>query len=609
MVRCLKIPAKYRILVTTLLLLLLIESFTSSIALGYIVPDNVRKISVAALAVTEEGEGIVIEFNLWVMPGKGDLKITGNRDLLSSDVVTSLNFSTWLASRISSVPHNKYDFYVDYTGERSVAGLSATLLFTLGFTVLLNNIPWDGNATATGLITPAGIVGNVSSVTEKYKAALRAGFERILAPVYPELLGKHHYRPVVSIVDSYDYFVLRQLFPRYDSVYEDLLMNRSSVFNKVLYDSWKYFYNRSMDVLEKIGDKINMVSNPEIRWCYEKGVSILNESLGYVNKRLYYTAASRAFYSFWLLYTVLVYVTYTGKHVDLEKYVDMLDKEIRSFYRKLVSLKNTLSNNMTLYDIDVFLNVYERFYDSIMHRNISIEILGKSMIDEELLLDYASNISYAIAKIEAAKQWLKFIDLRKNMAKTIISPEILRRVVENEYGLLYSYALLLESLDLNNTSNIVEFVKKQLKPSWVIDDDLALLARIIWIERDLNNMLLSIPEYTLLTDLVREGIRRSVVRLLKYFYMYHGVLVPSAYTALEFYHTSEDYGVFPLTTSMLHMLVLYEIACFKEPLFHEPLEYRITLLYTDKLVLISIVLITLGSFIIGYSIGIYGRKV
>lgn len=598
--------ARCRTLVATLLLLLLIESSASSIALSYMIPDNVRKISVAALAVTEEGEGVVIQFNLWVMPGNGDLRITGNKDLLSSDVVTSLNFSTWLASRISSVPHNKYDFYVDYTGERSVAGLSATLLFTLGFTVLLNNIPWDGNATATGLITPAGIVCNVSSVTEKYKAALGAGFDRILAPIYPELLGKHHYIPVVSIVDSYDYFVLRQLFPRYDSVYEDLLMNRSSVFSKVLYDSWKYFYNRSMDVLGKIGDKINAVSNPEIRRYYEKGVSILNESLSYVDKKLYYTAASRAFYSFWLLYTVLVYVTYTGKHVDLEKYIDMLDKEIGSFYRKLVSLKNALSNNMTLYDIDIFLNVYERFYDSIMHRNISIEILSRNTIDEELLLDYASNISYAIAKIEAAEQWLKFIDLRRNMAKTTISPEILRRVVENEYGLLYSYALLLESLGFNNT---IEFVKKQLKPSWVIDDDLALLARIIWIERDLNDMLLSIPEYTLLIDLVREGIRRSVVRLLEYFYMYHGVLVPSAYTALEFYHTSEDYGVFPLTTSMLHMLVLYEIACFKEPLFHEPLEYRITLLYTDRLVLISIVLITLGSFIIGYSIGIYGRKV
>ncbi|WFO76166.1 hypothetical protein J4526_04870 [Desulfurococcaceae archaeon MEX13E-LK6-19] len=563
---------------------------------------GIRKIHVGALAVTKEGEGDIIEFNLWVTPGKGRLILLGNKGLLAEDVVASLNFSTWMAARIAGVYHDNYDYYVEYTDTSSVEGLSATLLFTLAFLVLLRGDPWDENATATGLIAPSGIVGNVSGIDEKYDAAVKYGYKRILTPVYPKLLGKAHYKPVVSIIDSYEVFALTPLYPKYDPALEKLLLNKSSVLNGMFYSSWRYFYNKSIEILDYIDDNIGIIHGLDLDKYYKSGYISINESKDYVEKGLYYTAASRAFYGYWVLNTVYIYIKCVNENIDPSMFIKDYEEILNEFNNTLTSYVKDV-DNISLYDLDVLINVYERLFDSIESYNLSKGILARGIRNENDLIYFASNISYAIARIDTARQWM---ELTKRGSDVItIRTEALEKTIKNEYGLLRAFALFLKSLGF---TDVCEYVQDLLSRKWFWSNNIVLLSRIIWIERDLSNFLLSVPQYTVLSSLVREGIRTSVVRMLEYFDLYSGEIMPSAYTALEFYSTSEEYGVAPLSTSMLHMLVLHEITSMKEQIILEPAQYTLPWLYVDKIVLFSMILIILGSFIIGYAIGIYGRK-
>ncbi len=563
---------------------------------------GVRRIHVGALAVTKEGEGDVIEFNLWVTPGNGRLILLGNRDLLAEDIVASLNFSTWMAARIAGVYHDNYDYYVEYTGSSSVEGLSATLLFTLAFLVLLREDPWDENATATGLIAPSGIVGNVSGIDEKYDAAVKYGYERVLTPVYPKLLGKPHYRPVVSIIDSYEMFALTSLYPKYDPALERLLINKSSDLNEMFCSSWRYFYNKSIEILGYIDENIGNIHGLNLEKYYRSGRISINESKDYAEKGLYYTAASRAFYGYWVLNTVYIYIKCVNENIDPNNFIDDYEKILTEFNSTLANYVRD-ANNISLYDLDILINVYERLFDSIESYNLSKGILARGIRNENDLFYFASNISYAFARIDTARQWM---ELAKHDSGLItIRGEALEKTIKNEYGLLKAFALFLKSLGF---TDVCEYVQNLLSKKWFWSNNIVLLSRIIWIERDLSNFLLSVPQYTLLSSLVREGIRTSVVRMLEYFDLYSSEMMPSAYTALEFYSTSEEYGVASLSTSMLHMLVLHEVASMKEPIILEPTRYALPWLYVDKVVLFSIMLIILGSFIIGYAIGIYGRK-
>ena len=529
-----------------------------------------RGLNLATLAVGGN-YGVVIPVYIEVSyPGNGEITIQSMGYGVSPDVRSSIEYAIRLASRFSGTHFNDYDYKVVIKSEYNVSGLSATLAFTLGFITLLRNDPWDGNATATGLLAPNGVVGNISGILLKYKAARENGYIRVIGPYTPALLQSEHYYPASTFIDSYEYFIGKKLYPQYVKVFEEILFNNSKDIIYGFYKAWNELYNYSREIIDYVDENMDLLPS-NLRKYVENyltiGLKSVNESIVQINESNYYTGASRAFYGFWNILTAYNIIRY---YMDREGFLDTIRDQYNKNYsviRDHIVRKYIGKGELSIEEIDIIVNAYERLFESKYLFNESLPILlnESSSIEEQV---YAlQSISVAIARLYTARQWSNLIDYVSSYENKLFTYDVIKEVLREEMDLaetMYNYILYLFK------GKGKDFLEKTIKEplddakKFIDVDPLYAFSEIMKVERDLGNTLLSIPTYTIVNRFVLEDIRRTVVRIMTWYLLYENITLPSGFTAMEFLETSGNLSLSALSTALLHALVYKRLYSFIE---------------------------------------------
>ncbi len=614
----------YREIAYMVLFLLIFATTSIPVASSYYCRGSARVshgINIATLAVTKNGEGVVIPVYIEVSwPGKGDVDIVYNTGNVSADTIASIKYATYMASRLAGVRHNDYDYKVVFNTTYSISGLSATLDFALGFTLLLEGNKWSNKVAATGLLAPNGVVGNISGLQAKFKAAIESGYKYVIAPYHPALINNENYIPVTTFIDSYEYFSNTTLYPVYSRFIEEYLLRESQKYFQKYYDAWKELYSLSKALLnsdpivdmEKWIHKYNRIRE-NIRKYFETGLKALNESVQYINEEKYYTAASRAFYGYWNILTVYLLGLYTVNDYESTKSI------IEQWYNGNMSVSSSIIKSLinkssySLTEIDVLVNSYERLIDSEYYMS-RFNKLFKPAINETQLFEALTYAAVALARQYTVRQWAKLIEVEKYSSNTIvktISVNTIAEVANEEIELTKSLLTYLEYLfgaDIREYGNIYDSLRESIES--VKENPLKALAYVIHIQRDLSSLLMSIPLFTYYNDFVVENIRKDIVRVMYWYQTYYGSILPSGFTALEFMMTSINQSLWSTSTALLHLEIYSRIISFEEKSFCKPatIENMLSIKnfmipHKNFLMIFSIVLIAISAFLFGFLLG------
>jgi len=574
-------------------------------------------IDIATLAVSKNKTiGVVIPVHVEIIwPGSGRVDIVYHGITVSDDTKESIRYSILLATRFAGKRFRDYDYRVVFKTNYSISGLSATLDFTLAYTLLLRMVKWRGGVAATGLLAPNGVVGNISGLEAKYRAALSSGYKTVIAPYYQELIGNRGYVPASSFITAYEYFSNDTLYPKYDPLLEDMVFNHSRELLRAYYSAWSEMYNLSREIMgSKIFGSMDMSSLPPLlRGNLREGLKAINESLEFIDKEKYYTAASRAFYGFWNLFSVYLYLLY--KTLGVDRYRDIVEEWFTSNNTLSTQLLSEYSGRKTysLLEIDVLVNSYERLLDSQELYNESVTALENNSI-----ADAVTYMAVAIARQYTVRQWLFLIECSKGIGYSYtIDSSTIRDVVYEEIELskhLVDYMkYLYENYRLFELDRIVKEIG--VVEEIVDKDPVKALAYIVRIEKDLGNILLGTPAFVQLNDFVIEGIRRSIIRLMAWYLLYYDTVMPSGFTAIEFLETSPSQSLYAVSTALLHLLVLSRLPLFEKSLssYSSPSLKTGTGLFGEFLrlsdpetivVTVScLVLVAIASTLLGYTVG------
>lgn len=144
---------------------------------------------VRGLAWTSVG-GDTLEIEVNIMPGKGELKLTGQMgDVMKESALTGISFIRSIAKqhRIAADVFKKNDFHIHIPeGAVPKDGPSAGITMATAVFSALTNIPVRANVAMTGEITLRGRVLPIGGLKEKILAAKTAGINRVLVPAENE---------------------------------------------------------------------------------------------------------------------------------------------------------------------------------------------------------------------------------------------------------------------------------------------------------------------------------------------------------------------------------------------------------------------------------------
>ncbi len=593
----------------TLLLALILLAQASSIAYSQLTYRHRYGVEIATLAVSkEEHSGVFIPvYTEIIWPGSGDISIEYSGISVSEDTKESIRYSIYLAARFSGVRVKDYDYRVVFKTDYSISGLSATLDFTLAFTLLLRKARWNGGVAATGLLAPNGVVGNISGLELKYRAAIEHGYKFVIAPYHPLLYGNRGYIPVSSFIDAYEYFSNDTMYPKYSRGLEELVINNSKPLLEAYYSAWSELYNESNRLLNStLLSSLHIEQLPaSLKRNLDTGIKSINESIEYIRLRKYYTAASRAFYGYWNILSAYLYILYRIYGVE----------EFNSLVKQWFEGNNTLTTNVlnkyinrkeySLAEIDVIVNSYERLLDSREIYNESMELMEKGNMSEA-----ATYLAISLARQYTVRQWLSVINSLDH-GGYIVSIDTVKEVVVEEASLSKHLVDYLKYLfkgvgveEIDRRAEMIDYAES------IIDKDvLEALACVIRVERDLGNMLLGSPAFTYFNKFVVEGIRESIIRLMSWYLLYYNTVMPSGFTAVEFMETSPRQSLYAVSTALLHLLVLtripviHERALAKEFSVQQELYLASTSFEGILLAILSLAFVAIASSMIGYFIG------
>ena len=137
------------------------------------------------LAWTAAG-GDILFIEVALMPGKGDLKLTGQLgDVMKESAQAAYSYirSRWTKLGLKPDFYKKIDVHVHVPeGSTPKDGPSAGVALTTALVSALTNIPTRRDTAMTGEITLRGRVMEIGGVKEKVIAAHRAGIKRVILP-------------------------------------------------------------------------------------------------------------------------------------------------------------------------------------------------------------------------------------------------------------------------------------------------------------------------------------------------------------------------------------------------------------------------------------------
>ncbi|AHL22820.1 S16 family serine protease [Thermococcus nautili] len=280
-----------------------------------------------AVAKTSTGEltGVVTEFVITVTPGSGHVYIE-TWPLAQVDMQASARLATQVAGRVLGVNMSHYDVFIQVRANTSIiGGPSAGGTMTVGIIAALMGWKVNPNVMMTGMINPDGSIGPVGGILEKAAAAHQAGVKLFLIPEgqriqYVQETQKKEIGGVIEIntetkpVDVVKYAEERwglkvvEVKDIYEAVYyftghrlpkpkapQNVQIDTSFLRNDALsdYKNTTDYYQRVMKELKE--SNVGYDTYMTLLAALNNAGQLLNQSKGYIDEGLYYTALSKDF--------------------------------------------------------------------------------------------------------------------------------------------------------------------------------------------------------------------------------------------------------------------------------------------------------------------------
>ena len=406
--------------------------------------------------VRNESVGGTADLFLEIKPGTGRIFID-SFPLTKVDTQISTRFAKEVACHFLEMDCSNSDFFYTIRAKAPIVGGpsagSAIAILTIS---LLDGIPLDENTVITGTINSGGIIGPVSGIEEKTKAAKKKGFDTVLIPkwsilridnetnnseqnatdssqvnttiVYAEELDVSGVNVItVSTLEEaleiftgkkykkYDYPI--KIPPKYQSIMKDVS---------------KELCNRFDTIYSQVSEEIKLEHN----YSVNRTESAINQSKEAMNREDYYSAASFCFSANTIART-LEYSNYTN-----ESLLKIKDKAIRDVQIMIKKIDQT--NLKTVSDLETYIIVKERLFEA---ENL-LEENDSTIID---------NLGYIIERFYSAVAWSSFFDYKENevnLDETYLAQACLSKIQEAEERTEYVSLLVGDLLDKEELSDL-----------------------------------------------------------------------------------------------------------------------------------------------------------
>ncbi len=155
---------------------MLLAASAIALAVGYSLLPNGEETVFHAVAVSENGDGVVVDFSLKSTAGSGRLLVNVRHTLFETDAEYSLQNALSSAKKTLGVPLTARDYTIDLkTRQKLVGGESATAVFAVAIIANYLNRPMRTDSVLTASLDSQGNLLPVGAVDEKIIAAVKAG--------------------------------------------------------------------------------------------------------------------------------------------------------------------------------------------------------------------------------------------------------------------------------------------------------------------------------------------------------------------------------------------------------------------------------------------------
>lgn len=159
-----------------LIVLPIVLAIIAAAYLGYSTPLSTREVAFQAPAITDNGEGTMASFKLFLRPGEGRTLVNIDNALYREDSENSLRKAKAIAERFVGLKMTGYDLVLEVDGgERIVGGESAGMLFTAAIVSAYSGRKLHAEATGSAAVSEEGKLLPIDGVEEKMHAASQVG--------------------------------------------------------------------------------------------------------------------------------------------------------------------------------------------------------------------------------------------------------------------------------------------------------------------------------------------------------------------------------------------------------------------------------------------------
>jgi len=382
-------------------ILILVAVISSNLIYGFNSHKLIYTTRLYLLAVTDEGNGIVVNSTLKVYyPGKGDVIISSGRVIIDNDTVTSIKYALKLASIITGVNYQNYDYEFEFPPGTRLRGASGTLEFLLIFTQFFTNTSISQSYSATGVVSVNGIIGLVKNVNEKYKAAVENGIDLVIGP-YVEV-NASKYMQVINCFTAFQILGIENPFnENYQYQADSFILD---YFKEPIYGAMNFSYNYFKSMIEDLINNFTKykIINETSDLDNLTGFKYFKLSQEFYEKGRIYTAASLAFLTFIELETLFLKQLLNISQSEAMGIIEWFNKTTGMKIKYLEDrIYNLTLHSRTLWDIDILTNAYIRYNIARM----SYLMVNNSDVSE--VIDYLV-LSYARAL--TAEHWLEMFN-------------------------------------------------------------------------------------------------------------------------------------------------------------------------------------------------------
>jgi len=162
------------------LLLVLAIAFVAGATAFFVAYSNALpqtpRLDFNALAITEDGRGIVVPFRLYLLQGSGRILVNVAGTSFTDDVENSLRKARLNAERVVGRSLSSVDLVLETTGgHEAVSGESAGTAFTMAIASLASGRTLREGTAVSAAIDENGTLLEVDGIEEKILASLGAG--------------------------------------------------------------------------------------------------------------------------------------------------------------------------------------------------------------------------------------------------------------------------------------------------------------------------------------------------------------------------------------------------------------------------------------------------